>query len=209
MWQFIAAAAMQVGSGLSKARQEKEALEYQEAEARRQKLNMLREAEVEDQIASVYSGMAAIERGKGQVAKNKAEAEAYVYGDQTKKLLGKNVAKSARGGIRVGTGSALDTYANLAADRAYTKSVLSWQGDAALWAAEGEAWEKEIMGKIHLDKAKVLRADAGMKDVQAGIYDEAQDWTFINGLMGGGGDALSTLSKSGMFDSKASAGGKT
>ncbi len=202
MWPFVAAAALQLGSGLLQAKQQGEALAYKAAEAERNRLSMLREAELEDQIASIYQGLAFIERGKGKAAREEAEAKAYLYGKETKRLLGQQVMKSARGGVRVGEGSALEAYADLAGRRAYEKSLITWQGDVSQWSYEGEAWHKEMEGAIHLDKAKVLRADAEMGATQADIYRSSIPWAQAGAILGGAGDALSTLNRSGMFDKK-------
>jgi len=143
----ITAAAMMAFSMIRGGYQEKEAYNYNAKAAEYEAEMMRRQAEFERGQADVSRIEAAQERQKGAIAVQEHEKK-------SRALLGEFAAKTAARGVAM-TGSPLEFLASTAEDLAFERQTIKYGSDI-------EAWKKSNEGTIHLNRAKLLEAEAPM-----------------------------------------------
>lgn len=134
----ITAAAMMAFSAIRGGYAEKEAYNYQ--------------AKVAEANAAQERGLAEASRIEAAHEKLKGDIAVQEHEKKSRALLGEFAAKTAARGVAM-TGSPLEYLASTAEDLAFERETIKY-------GAEMEAWRKKTQGTIHLNKAKLLDAEA-------------------------------------------------
>jgi len=167
----ITAAAMMAASMIRGAYAEKEAYNAKAKAAEHEAEMMRRQAEFERGQADVSRIEAAQERQKGAIAVQEHEKK-------SRALLGEFAAKTAARGVAM-TGSPLEYLASTAEDLAFERQTIKYGADIS-------AWKKANEGTIHLNRAKLMEAEAPVMQWNAQLYrkqgKEAVTSGWIKGL---------------------------
>lgn len=158
---LVASSALGAVSSIRQGYMESEAMNLQARFMERQRLAVEREAEVERQEA------ANIERER--------QIQEKLHEDKSDKLLSEYRARMARSGATM-SGSPLAYLGEEAESLGYERELLNWQ--------------KRREGAIHLDKAKVLMAEAPLYSAQADIYKAGAKEAKLQGWIGAGSSLL-------------------
>jgi len=132
------AASMMAFSMIRGGYAEKEALNYQ--------------AKVAEANARQERGLAEASRIEAAHEKLKGDIAVQEHEKKSRALLGEFAAKTAARGVAM-TGSPLEYLATTAEDLAFERQTIGY-------GAEMEAWRKKTQGTIHLNRAKLLDAEA-------------------------------------------------
>ena len=181
----ITAAAMMVFSQIRGGYQEKAAYNFKAQAAEHEAEMMRRQAEFERGQAEFERGQAEFERGQADVSRIEAAQErqkgAIAVQEHEKKsraLLGEFAAKTAARGVAM-TGSPLEYLASTAEDLAFERQTIKYGADIS-------AWKKANEGTIHLNRAKLMEAEAPVMQWNAQLYrkqgKEAVTSGWIKGL---------------------------
>jgi len=167
----MTAAAMMAASMIRGAYAEKEAYNAKAKAAEHEAEMMRRQAEFERGQADVSRIEAAQERQKGAIAVQEHEKK-------SRALLGEFAAKTAARGVAM-TGSPLEYLASTAEDLAFERQTIKYGADIS-------AWKKANEGTIHLNRAKLMEAEAPVMQWNAQLYrkqgKEAVTSGWIKGL---------------------------
>ena len=167
----ITAAAMMAASMIRGGYAEKEAYNAKAKAAEHEAEMMRRQAEFERGQADVSRIEAAQERQKGAIAVQEHEKK-------SRALLGEFAAKTAARGVAM-TGSPLEYLASTAEDLAFERQTIKYGADIS-------AWKKANEGTIHLNRAKLMEAEAPVMQWNAQLYrkqgKEAVTSGWIKGL---------------------------
>ena len=174
----ITAASMMAFSMIRGGYQEKAAYNFKAQAAEREAEMMRRQAQFERGQAEISGIEAAQERQKGAIAVQEHEKK-------SRAVLGEFAAKTAARGVAM-TGSPLEYLATTAEDLAFERQTIGY-------GAEMEAWRKKTQGTIHLNRAKLMDAEAPMLMAKAGAYRSMGRDAVVSGWMKG----LGTLGMAG------------
>jgi hypothetical protein len=151
--------------------QEKAAYNFKAQAAEHEAEMMRRQAQFERGQADVSRIEAAQERQKGAIAVQEHEKK-------SRALLGEFAAKTAARGVAM-TGSPLEYLASTAEDLAFERQTIKYGADIS-------AWKKANEGTIHLNRAKLMEAEAPVMQWNAQLYrkqgKEAVTSGWIKGL---------------------------
>jgi hypothetical protein len=180
----ITAAAMMVFSQIRGGYQEKAAYNFKAQAAEHEAEMMRRQAEFERGQAEFERGQAEFERGQADVSRIEAAQErqkgAIAVQEHEKKsraLLGEFAAKTAARGVAM-TGSPLEYLASTAEDLAFERQTIKYGADIS-------AWKKANEGTIHLNRAKLMEAEAPMLQTQASAYRSMGKDAVVSGWIKG------------------------
>ncbi len=157
----ITAAAMMAFSQVRGGYAEKEAYNYQ--------------AKVAEANARQERGLAEASRIEAAQEKLKGDIAVQEHEKKSRALLGEFAAKTAARGVAM-TGSPLEYLASTAEDLAFERETMKYGSDI-------EAWKKRAQGTIHLNKAKLLDAEASAMR-SAGKEAVVSGWLKGMGTMG-------------------------
>ena len=166
----ITAASMMAFSMIRGGYQEKAAYNFKAQAAEREAEMMRRQAQFERGQAEISGIEAAQERQKGAIAVQEHEKK-------SRAVLGEFAAKTAARGVAM-TGSPLEYLATTAEDLAFERQTVKYGSDI-------EAWKKTTQGTIHLNKAKLMEAEAPMLQTQASAYRSMGKDAVVSGWIKG------------------------
>lgn len=157
----ITAAAMMAFSQVRGGYAEKEAYNYQ--------------AKIAEANARQERGLAEASRIEAAHEKLKGDIAVREHEKKSRALLGEFAAKTAARGVAM-TGSPLEYLATTAEDLAFERETVKY-------GAEMESWRKKTQGSIHLNRAKLLDAEASAMR-SAGKEAVVSGWMKGLGTMG-------------------------
>ena len=167
----ITAASMMAFSMIRGGYQEKEAYNYNAKAAEYEAEMANRQAQFERGQAEISRAQAAQETLKGEMAIREHEKK-------SRAALGEFAAKTAARGVAM-TGSPLEYLASTAEDLAFERQTIKYGADIS-------AWKKANEGTIHLNRAKLMEAEAPVMQWNAQLYrkqgKEAVTSGWIKGL---------------------------
>lgn len=166
----ITAASMMAFSMIRGGYQEKEAYNYNAKAAEYEAEMANRQAQFERGQAEISRAQAAQETLKGEMAIREHEKK-------SRAALGEFAAKTAARGVAM-TGSPLEFLASTAEDLAFERQTIKYGSDI-------EAWKKSNEGTIHLNRAKLLEAEAPMLRSKAAMLRSQGKEAVVSGWMKG------------------------
>lgn len=128
-----------------------------------------------DRQAAITEREAETERQQAEIIERERQIEEGLHEKKTDKILSEYRARMARSGAAM-SGSPLEFLGETAGELGYERELMSWQ--------------KRREGAIHLDRAKVLMAEAPMYRLQGDIYRTGAKEAVTQGWLGGASSLL-------------------